>query len=152
MTTTLAQICSRPLPSSYAPAPLVLTEDDRGVDKLDGQTPWPSYGSSVCSLHVLRRPPGQREIAGPERGSSGDARSAARTALTPVRTGVGFPAVDVVRPRREVQGLGLSACRAALPREGRDSRAPLVAATSTPTAQRRFPVWCCGAWFAGWVG
>jgi len=56
------------------------------------------------SILVLPRPPEQREIAGPEPGSRRDACSAARTALTPVRTGVGFPAVDVVRPRREVQG------------------------------------------------
>jgi transposase-like protein len=65
--------------------------------------------SVVATIHVLRRSPRQREIAGPEPGSRWCARSAARTALTPVRTGVGSAAVDVVRPRREVQGVGLSA-------------------------------------------
>jgi len=77
---------------------------------------------------------GQPEIAGPEPGSGWSARSAART-----------NDLDRGEDRRSVRRRwtwsdpvakcrvwGCQPCRAALPREGPESRAPLVAATSTP--------------------
>src|SRR3954451_4480538 len=87
-----------------------------------------------CGIHFLARPPLQPEGAGPEPGSGWSARSAART-----------NDLDPGEDRRSVRWRwawsdpvakcrvwGCQPCRAASPREGLESRAPVVAATSTP--------------------
>ena len=107
-----------------------------------GSTCGPRMKSSTPSLaarllpgiHFLARPPRQPEIAGPEPGSRWSARSAARTNdLDP-----GEDRRSVRRrwtwsdPVAKCRVWGCQPCRAALPREGLESRAPVVAATSTP--------------------
>jgi hypothetical protein len=83
---------------------------------------------------VFFRSPRQPEIAGPEPGSGWSARSAARTYdLDP-----GEDRRSVRRrwawsdPVAKSRVWGCQPCRAASPREGLGSRAPVVAATSTP--------------------
>ena len=117
---------------------------------------------SLAAIHFLARPPLQPEIAGPEPGSGWSARSAARTydldpgedrrsagpepgsawsARSAARTydlDAGEDRGSVRRrwawfdPVAKSRVWGCQPCRAALPREGLGSRAPVVAATSTP--------------------
>jgi hypothetical protein len=79
-------------------------------------------------IHVLPRPPGQREIAGPEPESRRDARSAARTALTPVRT-----AVKPCRGHRAA-GQGLPTCSTFPPASPSRSSSPCSPSQSSPAS------------------
>src|SRR3954468_10451695 len=98
-----------------------------------------TIGPVPCGIHFLARPALQPEIAGPEPGSGWSARSAARTNdLDP-----GEDRRSVRRrwtwsdPVAKCRVWGCQPCRAALPREGLESRAPGWAPTSPP--DRRVP-------------
>ena len=91
-----------------------------------------------CGCHFSARPPRQPEVAGPQPGSRWSARSAART----YDLDRGEDRRSVRRrwawsdPVAKSRVWGCQPCRAALPREGLESRAPVVAATSTPDLPR----------------
>ena len=94
----------------------------------------PSLVAGCGGTHFPARPPLQPEVAGPQPGSRWSARSAARTYdLDP-----GEDRRSVRRrwawsdPVAKSRVWGCQPCRAASPREGLGSRAPVVAATSTP--------------------
>jgi transposase-like protein len=112
--------------------------------------PLPRLRLVVFSIHVLRRSPWQREIAGPEPGSRWCARSAARTALTPVRTGVDSGGGG--RGSTPSRSAGLGAVSPAAP------RCPERASIVAPRWRRPRPPPVCGprpGWLSfpsgGWV-
>jgi transposase-like protein len=100
----------------------------------------PLVGRGLLWGHFFCSPAAQPEVAGPQPGSRWSARSAART----YDLDRGEDRRSVRRrwawfdPVAKSRVWGCQPCRAALPREGLGSRAPVVAATSTPDLSAPF--------------
>jgi transposase-like protein len=94
----------------------------------------PSLAADCCRTHFPARPPRSLESPARSRGQGGaPAAQRGRTTLTPARTGVAFGGGGRgPTPVAKSRVWGCQPCRAASPREGLGSRAPVVAATSTP--------------------